>query len=271
MLLAVLHNPVKGFELDVLDVGQGDGIYLHTKEGTNFFFDGGSTDVSKVGTYRMLPFLKAKGVKKIDYWIVSHTDADHISGLKEILQAEYEINHIVFSKYVLNDEAYQELLALAQTYGTEILKMDCGDIFTDGEAGLRCIFPDQTYKSDDKNALSLVLRYEDQEFSGIFTGDISSAEEQYLVEHKKAGSVTFYKAAHHGSRYSNSRDFLMALSPEITTISCGENNRYGHPGEEALCNIKESGSAVYETMECGRIRIRMENGEPVVEKFLEGR
>lgn len=64
MLLAVLHNPVKGFELDVLDVGQGDGMYLHTKEGTNFFFDGGSTDVSKVGTYRMLPFLKAKGVKK---------------------------------------------------------------------------------------------------------------------------------------------------------------------------------------------------------------
>ena len=105
-----------------------------------------------------------------------------------------------------------------------------------------------------------MLRYEDQEFSGIFTGDISSAEEQYLVEHKKVGSVTFYKAAHHGSRYSNSRDFLMALSPEITTISCGENNRYGHPGEEALCNIKESGSAVYETMECGRIRIRMENG-----------
>ena len=123
----------------VLDVGQGDGMYLHTKEGTNFFFDGGSTDVSKVGTYRMLPFLKAKGVKKIDYWIVSHTDADHISGLKEILQAEYEINHIVFSKYVLNDEAYQELLALAQTYGTEILKMDCGDTLTDGEAGLRCI------------------------------------------------------------------------------------------------------------------------------------
>jgi len=271
MLLAVLHNPVKGFELDVLDVGQGDGIYLHTKEGTNFFFDGGSTDVSKVGTYRMLPFLKAKGVKKIDYWIVSHTDADHISGLKEILQAEYEIDHIVFSKYVLNDEAYQELLALAQTYGTEILKMDCGDTLTDGEAGLRCIFPDKTYKSDDKNALSLVLRYEDQEFSGIFTGDISSAEEQYLVEHKKAGSVTFYKAAHHGSRYSNSADFLRALSPEITTISCGENNRYGHPGEEALCNIKESGSAVYETMECGRIRIHMENGKPVVEKFLEGR
>lgn len=57
------------------------------------------------------------------------------------MQAEYEIDHIVFSKYVLNDEAYQELLALAQTYGTEILKMDCGDIFTDGEAGAALHFP----------------------------------------------------------------------------------------------------------------------------------
>ena len=108
-------------------------------------------------------------------------------------------------------------------------------------------------------------------FPVFLPGTSADAEEQYLVEHKKAGSVTFYKAAHHGSKYSNSLDFLRALSPEITTISCGENNRYGHPGEEALCNIKESGSAVYETMECGRIRIRMENGKPVVEKFLEGR
>lgn len=191
MLLALLHNPVRGFELDVLDVGQGDGIYLHTKEGTNFFFDGGSTDVSKVGTYRMLPFLKAKGVKKIDYWIVSHTDADHISGLKEILQAEYEIDHIVFSKYVLNDEAYQELLALAQTYGTEILKMDCGDIFTDGEAGLRCIFPDQTYKSDDKNALSLVLRYEDEEFPVFLPGTSAAQKNSILWNTKRLATSHF--------------------------------------------------------------------------------
>ena len=59
------------------------------------------------------------------------------------MQAEYEINHIVFSKYVLNDEAYQELLALAQTYGTEILKMDCGDTLTDGEARTALHFPGQ--------------------------------------------------------------------------------------------------------------------------------
>lgn len=135
---------------------------------------------------------------------------------------------------------------------------------------LRCIFPDQTYKSDDKNALSLVLRYEDQEFSGIFTGDISSAEEQYLVEHKRLA------ASHFTRRRITARDILTVGFPNGTLTGdhnhfLWENNRYGHPGEEALCNIKESGSAVYETMECGRIRIRMENGKPVVEKFLEGR
>ena len=97
----------------------------------------------------------------------------------------------MFSKYVLNDEAYQELLALAQTYGTEILKMDCGDTLTDGEAGLRCIFPDQTYKSDDKNALSLVLRYEDQEFSGIFTGTSAAQKSGILWNTKRLAASHF--------------------------------------------------------------------------------
>ena len=267
LLLLVLYNPVKGFELDVLDVGQGDGIYLHTKDGTNLFFDGGSTDVSKVGTYRMLPFLKSKGVGKIDYWIVSHTDADHISGLKEVLEAGYEIDHIVVSAYILEDEAYQSLTDTAETYGTEILDMDYGEVLTDGEAELRCIFPDKTYKSEDKNARSLVLLYEENGFSGIFTGDISSAEEAYLIKQGRIKDVDFYKAAHHGSKYSNSLEFLLELSPEITTISCGENNRYGHPGEEALAHIRQSKSAVYETMESGRIRIRVEKGRLVVDEF----
>ena len=164
----------------------------------------------------MLPFLKAKGVKKIDYWIVSHTDADHISGLKEILQAEYEIDHIVFSKYVLNDEAYQELLALAQTYGTEILKMDCGDTLTDGEAGLRCIFPDKTYKSDDKNALSLVLRYERSGVFRYFYRGHQQRRRTVSLWNTKRLAASHLQGAHHGSRYSNSAEFPKGeLSPEM--------------------------------------------------------
>lgn len=88
LLLAVLGVSRSGeAELDMLDVGQGDACYLQTKEGYHLFVDGGSSNVGKVGTYRILPFLKYKGVKKIDCWVVSHTDEDHISGLREILSS----------------------------------------------------------------------------------------------------------------------------------------------------------------------------------------
>ena len=79
----------------------------------------------------------------------------------------------------------------------------------------------------------------------------------------------FYKAAHHGSNYSNSEAFLEALAPHVTGISCGKKNRYGHPGKDAVSHIKKSGSAIYDTRECGRIRLRWKHRELRMEKYLE--
>lgn len=268
LLCFVLYNPMHEFELDVLDVGQGDAIYLHTKNGTDFFFDGGSSNVSGVGSYCILPFLKAKGVKKIDYWIVSHTDADHISGLLEVLQADYPVKNLVFSKYVKKDEVYETLTALAQEHQTAVIKMDCGERLLDEQMYLECIFPDKNYETEDKNALSLVLRYEDASFSALFTGDIGIEEETYLLEKGAVKPVSFYKAAHHGSNYSNSKAFLAALSPHISVISCSKTNRYGHPGVQAIEHITESGSKIYTTMNGGRIKIRSKDGEILAEQYV---
>ena len=269
LLCFVLYHPIRGFEMDVLDVGQGDGIFLHTENGTAIFFDGGSTDVSKVGQYRILPFLKSKGVSEIDYWVVTHTDADHISGLQEVLENRYPVKYLVFSKYVVPDDAYENLRELSKENGTEILNINAGDTLTDGDRKLKCIFPDKNYKSSDKNALSLVMLYEDSQFSGIFTGDISSEEEAYIVKNNFAGPVAFYKSAHHGSKYSNSEEFLNLLSPEISTVSCGADNKYGHPGDEAVCNMEKSGSMVYYTMESGRIRLSLKSGKIVVDEYFK--
>lgn len=100
LLLFLLFPQKKSFEIDFLDVGQGDGIYLCTGGGTSMFIDGGSTDVKQVGKYRILPFLKAKGVSEISYWFVSHTDTDHVSGLKEVLVSGYCVEYLVFAKAV---------------------------------------------------------------------------------------------------------------------------------------------------------------------------
>ena len=79
------------------DVGQGDATYISDGEGTSIFIDGGSTTEKEVGKYRILPFLKAKGVRQIDYWFVSHCDEDHYSGLLEAIESGYKIENIIFS------------------------------------------------------------------------------------------------------------------------------------------------------------------------------
>ncbi len=120
LLLAVLGVPRSGeAELDMLDVGQGDGCYLQTKEGYHLFVDGGSSNVGKVGTYRILPFLKYKGVKKIDCWVVSHTDEDHISGLREILSSGYPVEYLAVAEQMPRDKNWEELEALAEDAGTK--------------------------------------------------------------------------------------------------------------------------------------------------------
>ena len=105
---------------------------------------------------------------------------------------------------------------------------------------------------DDKNSASMVLLLESGNFRGLLTGDIGKEQEEKL---SGLGEITWYKAAHHGSKESNTENFLQELKPEIATISCGENNRYGHPAAEAVANIKDSGAKIYETTKCGQITI----------------
>lgn len=268
-LLLLLFFPAKGgFELDVLDVGQGDGIFLQTESGYQLFFDGGSTDVSKVGTYRIEPFLKYRGIREIDYWVVSHTDYDHISGLEELLEDGYPVRNLLFAKEMPRDEAYRKLERLAMKNGTKIHFMGQGQILHLGTAKLRVLSPGED-TVEDKNAMSLVLRYEENGFSGIFTGDIGAEQERQILEMEDLESVDFYKAAHHGSKYSNSKEFLCRLKPVVSVISCGENNRYGHPGEEAVSHMKEAGSRIFYTMEGGQIKIWKKKGCLFVKEYLE--
>lgn len=287
LLFVLLFRPPKTFELSFLDVGQGDGIYLHSERGCDMFVDGGSTSEKQVGTYRMLPFLKYKGVKSIDVWFVSHTDEDHISGLRELLTAGYAIDTLVFAETILRDEAYEVLAKLAEKNGTELLYVKAGDTLYLGDARLSVLFPAGTDDeslalAEDKNANSLVFSYEENGFCGLFTGDTGAEQERAILKAREqlaaAGKtengrigIDVYKAAHHGSRYSNSSELLERISPRISVISCAENNRYGHPHTEAVARMKESGSEVFCTMDAGQITIKIRDGGLLVEQFAEGK
>ena len=278
LLALLLVHGKASFELDILDVGQGDGIYLCTRDGCSFFFDGGSTTVSEAGTYRILPFLKAKGLGSLDYWFVSHADADHISGIEEVLAAGYPVKYLVVSEEMPRDDAWEELAAYADAAGTGILTMQAGDVIRTQTAELTCLYPDDGDQEvfDDRNDLCLTLylrqKFDDgREFTALLAGDLSADAEKLLVERKLIQPTSLYKVCHHGSKYSSSEELLEALQPEYAVISCGLINWYGHPSAECIERLTDSGASVYYTMYQGQISIRWDPsaGIPVVRGFVE--
>lgn len=263
LALCFLQPQEKQFQLAFLDVGQGDGIYISTEEGKNIMIDGGSTSEDQVGKYQILPFLKSRRVRQIDVWFVSHGDQDHISGLLEILEEGYPVRNLCLAEYMPMDEAWEKLVAAAGKSGTNVHIMKTGDSLATETMRLTCI--GQGSPSNDRNANSMVLymesHTEEGTLRGLFTGDISAAEEKELLYSYDLPKPDILKAAHHGSGESSCREFLDVLEPGITIISCGEDNSYGHPHKETLERMKDCGSAVFITKDHGEILVEQEDGK----------
>ena len=241
-------------------MGQGDAIYWQSEEGVTFFVDGGSSNVKQVGKYRILPFLKYRGIRKIDYWFVSHTDEDHISGLLECIRQDYPIGKLVFSSYVVKDDNYRILVEEAKRRGISIFYMKEGMNCHTDSMKVTCVAPDQRDSitpdvCGNPNAMSMVLLVETGEFRALLTGDLTAEQERKLPL-DEIGVVDVYKASHHGSNGSSSREMLQVIRPRLTVISCALHNRYGHPGAEALDRIGNTGSRILYTMESGQVAIR---------------
>lgn len=251
----VIYPKPKPFEITFLDVGQGDGIYISAGDGSTYFIDGGSTSEDMVGEYRILPFLKSKGVQRIDYWFVSHADMDHISGVFEVLESGYKIGNLVISKYAPEDENLLALISKAESCGVRIIRMDAEECVVSRNLTFTCLYP-WDLSLQDKNEASLVLEVEIEDGrKAFFAGDISTEVEQLLLKREVVNDIWLYKASHHGSKYSNSSELLRRLQPEITAISCSKNNHYGHPHAETIERIVAVESEVFYTMKDGQITI----------------
>ena len=233
LLAILLVKPKIAAQLDILDVGQGDGI------------------------------------QSISYWFVSHADSDHISGLSEVIDSGYTIEHIVVAEAAAKEEAMEELLFKAKEAEIDICLMSKGDSIEINDAsgsrstakeeadGIMCLYPGPSDTALDRNDMCLVLKLTDGRFSGIFGGDISSEVEKKLVnEYGDELSVDFYKANHHGSKYSSSADWIEALSPRWAAVSCAAENRYGHPADEAMDRLMDAKCRILYTMQSGQIKYK---------------
>lgn len=175
-------------QVTFLDVGQGDCIFLQTEDGVSYLTDGGSSSVSKVGKYRMIPFLKYQGASQIKAVFVSHADSDHYNGIAELLE-QAELEGIRVENLVLTDiadecrsEGYEELVELAGQNGITVQLLHEGQQLQDGELLFQCLHPSKGYRAEDLNETSMVLLVTYREFSMLLTGDVQGAGEEHLTQ-----------------------------------------------------------------------------------------
>lgn len=273
------NNP--GLEVTLLDVGQGDAIYMESREGTTFMIDGGSSSTGHVGRYRIVPFLKAKGVNQLDYAILTHMDQDHISGIIEMIEEkEFTIDNIILPYLLNKDKQYAELEELAANNKIKLQYIKAGDRIQEGLLYIDCLHPSADFVGFTANSYSTVLSVSYGEFDMLLTGDLEENGERLLVQELREGEFwrkwgntpavdyDVLKIAHHGSKYSTSEELLELIQPEYSIISCSKNNRYGHPHPELLERLSDSGSKALITYNTGAITLRTDGSWLEIEEYL---
>lgn len=283
-----------GLEITMLDVGQGDCIVMRNNNGNVYISDCGSSSVSKVGKYRLLPFLKYKGYGKIKGIFISHMDNDHMNGILELLEMapteHVEIEYLFLPQsvsYIQDDkEILKEVKALAVESGTKIVYLEQGEEIQDGELRFSCLYPNVTdvYADiENRNNSSLVLFVEYEEFEMLLTGDVEKEGEKEILEYVgrevkkengeyverevKKENVDVLKVAHHGSSGSSCLEFLQEFLPALSLISCSKNNSYGHPHMETLERLEDCGSKILTTVDTGAITLKINGRRMKVRQY----
>ncbi len=260
-----------------LDVGQGDGILVRTASGENYLFDCGSSSRSQIGKYVLLPCLRYYGIQAIDAVILSHPDADHVNGALELLamgqDSGVRIRQLVLPE--LSEAGKAEMLEQLAQYlpreGPDLRiptgYLSAGESFCCDRAEFLCLHPRDGWESGEANACSVCVygvfnnKDGEKEFDFLLTGDVEGYGEDALLAQlrdRDIRGVSLLKAAHHGSKNSTSEELLEQIAPALSVISCGRNNRYGHPHRELLERLDGAGSDTVITSETGAFRVYLD-------------
>ena len=226
-------------EVNFFDVGQGDAAFIETPEGRQILIDGGpdASVLEKLG--EEMPFYD----RSIDLVILTHPEADHITGLIEVLK-NYQVGQILESGFKRETAGYKEWQRLIKEKNIPTKIARAGQIISLGQGiKIKILWPNETAVSlspESSNNISVVsqLIYGQREF--LFTGDIEKQTELKLTNNQSASGIEsdVLKIAHHGSKSSTNQLFLEKVNPNIAVISVGNKNPYGHPHQEVLERLK---------------------------------
>lgn len=249
-------------EVSILDVGQGDAIFIESPTGAQVLIDGGPHQSVLRPLGREMSFFD----RSIDLVMYTHPDADHIGGLPEVLE-RYKVSFFGETEIEAETALFGALERRRDVEGAEVISLRRGQVFDlGGGAYLEVLFPDRELRTQESNFSSVIMRlvYGESEF--ILTGDAPKATEEFLAI-LDGGELKsdVLKVGHHGSKTSSSVVFLSAVSPRYAVISYGCDNRYGHPHEEVVDRLRSFEAEVLSTCEHGTVTFTSD-GQDVVLK-----
>ncbi|HFI0773177.1 TPA: DNA internalization-related competence protein ComEC/Rec2 [Streptococcus suis] len=260
LLFFITKHPLEN-EVTVVDIGQGDSIFLRDMRGRTVLIDvGGRVDFAAKEEWQersrqanaertLIPYLHSRGVDRIDSLVLTHTDADHVGDVLEVAK-QVQIGRIYVSPGSLT---VPDFVATLKKINVPVYVVKVGDRLPIFDSYLEVLYPDGT--GDGGNNDSIVLYGRLLETNFLFTGDLEQGELDLIATYPNL-PVDVLKAGHHGSKGSSYPEFLDHIGAKIALVSAGENNRYKHPHQETLERFDNRNIQVYRTDQQGAIRFR---------------
>ena len=234
-------------QVHFIDVGQALSVLVEC-DGQFMLYDGGNVDDGSL----VVSYLQQQGVEELQYVFCSHAHEDHVGGLAAAL-AYFPAHHVYAPVTEADTKCFRDFVKYTQQQGLAVEVPAAGTVWQLGSATITQLGPVAQYS--DTNDTSLVLRLDYGSTSFLLTGDMEADAERDLVNTGANLKADVLQVGHHGSSTSTSYIFLNSVLPEMGVISCGVNNKYGHPHEETLSILRDAGVDVYRTDLLGTITI----------------
>jgi len=252
----------RGSEVIFMNVGQGDAAFIEGFQSKNILIDTGRSDYGvKSGKYAIGPYLRSKGIHRINYLLFTHADSDHTGGARYIMDS-FEVETLLLGIDSPSSNSFEEILYIAKNKDIPVKKVALGDKIKLGEnSEMQVMNPPNNYiipVNETGNNSSVVIRYKFGNSSILFAGDIEVLSEEIISNSELFLVSNLLKVPHHGSKSSSSKLFLGKVSPTDAIISVGSDNPYGHPSQSVVERYQKNRIRVHRTDKDDAIIFRSE-------------
>jgi beta-lactamase superfamily II metal-dependent hydrolase len=250
--------PAGALVLSFIDVGQGGSTLVQTG-GESYLIDAGRPEEG----LEVVDFLRSRGVEDLDGVVVTHSDADHVGGMPEVLDA-MPVEKVYVSGESSGGSLEAAFLASVEKKGVRLTEVSAGDELDWGASGVTVLSPPGSgFSEDNDNSVATLIEHGPDPDTGrvLLTGDAEARAEEYMSQGADTGPLAVLKVGHHGSSTSTTPLFLSRFQPRVAVISVGEDNGYGHPTPQTLRRLRTVGAEVFRADENGDVIVTLNDNE----------